>query len=148
MVFRFWSNYKIIEVVGESMSPTLRPNWKLLFKKINVEYVNYNDIILFHYNSKLMIKRIIGLPGDYVEIGEGELIINEQRVIEDYIETPRFSEFISKWQIKQNEYVLLGDNSMDSLDSRKLGPITFEDEIYILKRRLWPFLLKSNKSTK
>ncbi|MCE7736069.1 MAG: signal peptidase I [Candidatus Heimdallarchaeota archaeon] len=142
MDFRFWSKFKIVEVDGSSMTPNINPNWKMLFKKLDIEKINRHEVILYHFNEKLMIKRIIGLPNEYVEIKEGAVFINETQLIEEYIEIPRISEHISKWQLAENEYIILGDNSYDSLDSRKIGPIVLPQKIYLCQRRLWPLRLK------
>lgn len=146
MDFRFWSKFKIIEVDGNSMLPNIKPNWKMIFIKKEINQINRFDIILFPHNEKLMIKRVIGLPSEFIEIKENELIINETTINEEYIDTPRFSYFISRWQLGENEHVLLGDNSNDSFDSRKIGPIILTDEVFVLKRRIWPIRLKSHKS--
>lgn len=142
MDLRFWEKFKIIEIEGSSMNPNLKSSWKMLFKKVNIKKINRHDVILFRYKEKLMVKRIIGFPHEFVEIREGATFINESQLIEEHIEIPRISEFLSKWHLAADEYIILGDNSHDSLDSRKLGPIVLPDTIYVCKRRIWPLRAK------
>ncbi len=142
MEFRFWSKFKIVEVEGSSMLPNIKSNWKMLFKKVNIKNIDRRTVILYHYKGKLMIKRIIGFPNEFVEIKDGAAFINEELLIEEYLETPRFSEIISKWHLDENEYIILGDNSKDSLDSRRLGPIILPQNIYVYRRRIWPLRSK------
>jgi signal peptidase I len=126
------------------MSPNLRSNWKIIFKKNHLRNLNRRDIILFNYNDKLIIKRIIGLPSEYVEINDGSVYINDNQLTETYIKTARTSEMISKWQLGENEFVILGDNSNDSLDSRNFGPVFLDEFIYVFSRKIWPIRVKSS----
>ncbi|MHA2099387.1 MAG: signal peptidase I [Candidatus Kariarchaeaceae archaeon] len=142
MNFRFWNKYKIVEIEGQSMKPYFKSGWYVLFKKHKVSELNRGDIVLHQYQNKKFTKRIIGLPNEHIEIRDHKLFINDSIVEENYLDIPRSSEYISQWQSSDNEYVLLGDNSLDSLDSRKLGLLTLTKDVYTYKRIIWPFRRK------
>ncbi len=138
MQLRFWKSYKIIEVEGLSMYPTLKTGWYLIFKQKSVEKIKRKDIILFFNNGNWLIKRIIGLPNEFIQIKDNVLLVNDIKLDEEYLPVPRSSESISQWQLGINEYVILGDNSKNSLDSRKFGNVNFPTNAYVLKWKIWP----------
>lgn len=138
MKLQFWKSYKIIEVEGISMYPTLKNGWYLIFKQTSIEKIKRKDIILFLNGGKWLIKRIIGLPNEFIQIKDNYLYINDNKLEEEYLNIPRSSKSISQWQLGIKEYVILGDNSKDSLDSRKFGVVNFPNNIYVLKRKFWP----------
>ena len=138
MKFRFWKSYKIIEVEGLSMYPSLKTGWFILFKQRDIKNIKRHEIILHSINNKWLLKRIIGLPNEFIQIKNKTLLVNEQQLQEDYLQFPRNSEFISQWQLEQNEFVILGDNSNDSLDSRKLGAVNLSQDVFVFKRKIWP----------
>ncbi|OLS18389.1 MAG: Signal peptidase IB [Candidatus Heimdallarchaeota archaeon LC_2] len=142
MKFRVWKSYKIIEVEGSSMFPSLKTGWYLLFKTKNIEKIKRKEIILHFQEGKWLIKRIIGLSNEFIQIQNNSLLVNNTELQEDYLLGPRNSETISQWQLGSNEYVILGDNSNDSLDSRKFGSVNLPQNLFALKRRIWPLFDK------
>jgi signal peptidase I len=89
---------------------------------------------------KFIVKRIIGIPGDIIDIQDGLLYINDELQEEDYIKGQTFesSNFSYPIEIQDNQVFVLGDNRENSSDSRDLGPIEYNQIIGRVKFRLWP----------
>lgn len=130
------------QIVGSSMSPTLNNGDLLILNKLSPRFINLKrgDIVSFHYDdSKFLVKRIIGLPGEYVEIKNNQIYINNE-VINDYVENIEMDDFKLDEKIPQDAYFVLGDNRSDSLDSRdsRVGLIKKEDIIGKKFIKIWP----------
>lgn len=115
-------------VVGHSMDNSLKEGQLLIIQKEFIEY-NYGDIVLTKkvrlpdgsYDS--IVKRVIALEGDTVEIKNGNLYINDKKQYESYIKEDMKKESFKKIKLKKNEVYLMGDNRNYSYDSRHIGPI-------------------------
>jgi signal peptidase I len=114
-------------VDGRSMQPTLQHHERLFVNKLGyrIGSPERGDIIVFRYPkdpSRDFIKRIIGLPGDEIEIRSGVLYINGQRYDEPYIleEDPRG--YLAA-EIPEGEFFVMGDNRRNSEDSRFFGTV-------------------------
>lgn len=132
------------EVVGPSMSNTLNDKDITLVFKANYEIfdVKRGDIVSFKYkDTKYLIKRVIGLPGDQIEYIDGKLYINDILYKEKYIDNNKNKSDLNMLYeiIPDNEYFVLGDNRDNSLDSRKIGFIKKEDIIGKIVFRIFPF---------
>lgn len=123
-------------VIGSSMEPNLYENDQLIVQKISKLYVGgiaYEDIVtinadnlLGHNGDKNIIKRVIGLPGDTIEIRNDGVYRNKVKLQEDYLHGINTSERepqFSNVTLKENQYYVLGDNRNVSLDSRTFGPV-------------------------
>lgn len=136
-----------------SMVPTLEENNYLMIAKqsYRFEEVRRDDIIVFHSSlvddagkEKLLIKRIIGIPGDVLTITDGDVYRNGSRIQEPYImggvdgET---SGALYNYIVPENFVFVMGDNREVSLDSRaqELGPVRISDIIGKAFFRLYPF---------
>lgn len=115
-----------VSTVGDSMSPVLKNKDVVLVNRMvyNVSVPKRGDVIVFkpkgNENSHYYIKRIVGLPGETVEIIENHIYINGKKLQEKYQVTDIDDVGIvhEKMQLSQEEYFVLGDNRKNSEDSR------------------------------
>ena len=132
-----------VVVDGSSMEPNLYENEVLLLSKISYRLSDIKrfDIIVINTND-LIIKRVIGLPGDYVEYIDNNLYINHELVIENYehkITNDFTLEDICNCNvIPQDNYLVLGDNRTVSKDSRSIGLINKSQIVGKAFFRIWP----------
>lgn len=108
-----------VYIPSSSMVPTLNVGDHLLVTKVcNLNNLKRGDIIVF--NSKelnnLLIKRLIGLPGDYISIVNGQVSVNGEQLDEDYVVNK--DDFNGEYHVPEGKYFFLGDNRPDSCDSR------------------------------
>jgi len=143
-----------IEVVwGPSMEPNYYTNERILVDRVTKRFspLKRGEVVVFYPpgdDSKHYIKRVIGIPGDIFKIINCEVIITrdgEHYVLdEEYLSEGVCTEAGSKIRegrsikLKDNEYVLLGDNRSQSLDSRNLGVIQKKRIIGRVIFRFWP----------
>lgn len=139
-------------VIGYSMLPTLNQDDQLLVEKVSKWFggIHYGDIVTIstrnlphHEEGPNIIKRVVGLPGDTIEIREGHVYRNQQILTEPYlfegtITRPR-SLLYERVILDENEYYVLGDNRDVSLDSRSFGPVSIDHIIGEVLLRFYPF---------
>jgi signal peptidase I len=136
-----------------SMVPTLDENNYLMIAKQSYRFgdVARDDIIVFHSNlmddegrEKLLIKRVIGIPGDVLTISDGDVYRNGNRIQEPYIMGGVEGETngeLYNYVVPENFVFVMGDNREVSLDSRseEVGPVRISDIIGKAFFRLYPF---------
>ena len=129
-------------VVGCSMEPSLEEGQRLLVNKAiyNFREPERGDMITFHPPDNQQadyIKRIIGLPGDTIEVKEETVYINGSKVDEPYIkELPRYT--IRQRKIGENNYFVLGDNRNNSNDSHNGWTVPRQNIIGKAWLSIWP----------
>lgn len=142
--FLFTSNL----VLGQSMEPSFHPKDRLISLILPLHFSDPNryDVVILDSPDKKgeeYIKRVIGLPGDTIEISNGIVYLNGEALNETYIDrgvkTETYNE--KSWILKEDEYFVMGDNRNPgkSLDSRYFGPIKKDSIRSIVKLRYWPF---------
>lgn len=128
-------------MVGDSMAPTLKTGDIVIINKLSTNFKRGDIVYLYHDNTKYIIKRIIGLPGETVEIKDNKIYINGH-VIEDYIENPNMIDFslnkLGYDEIPNDYYFVMGDNRNYSYDSRMIGLISKDDIIGKSVIKIWP----------
>ena len=149
--FLTWSVAEFVgqrtEVEGMSMSPTLKDKENLILDKISYRFraPERYEIVVVPPNYKentYYIKRVIGLPGETVQIRDGDVYIDGMRLEEDgaygKIKDPGLA--AEPFLLGEEEYFVLGDNRNDSIDSREpeVGAVRREDILGRAFFRLWP----------
>lgn len=138
-------------VIGQSMAPTLHHQDQLLVEKVSKWFggTDHGDIITVstqglqgHEGTTNIIKRVVGVPGDTIEIRDQSVYLNGERLSEPYLSNdvvtdPRRDEFTSL-VLGQDEYYVLGDNRTISQDSRTFGPVHAEQIIGEVLFRFYP----------
>lgn len=136
----------VTQVVGNSMYSTLKDGDVLILNKFKYRFfdIKRGDIIsLENDDTKYLIKRVIGLPGDSISIKDNTLYINGEVYIENYLEEGLvYDDFeltsLGYDVIPDDMYFVLGDNRADSVDSREIGLISKDDVIGKISFRIWP----------
>ncbi|MDP3964359.1 MAG: signal peptidase I [bacterium] len=138
-------------VKGASMEPSFYDNEYLVIDEISYRFSEpkRGDIIVFRYpqnESQFFIKRVIGLPGETVEIRNGHVVVSNDlyprgQVLDetDYLSEDVLTPGHDEVTLGSGQFYVLGDNREQSLDSRRIGPI---DEKYVVGKtwlRAWPF---------
>lgn len=110
-----------VRVNGSSMYPTLKGDEIMLLNKLG--HIDRFDIVVLKIDGREdnLIKRIIGLPGETVEIKDNDIYINDKKLEDKYGYGVTYN--IDKVTLKEDEYFILGDNRKISLDSRVFGTI-------------------------
>ena len=116
---------------GNSMQPTISDQDKLLVDETYYEdnEVKTGDIIIFKYgNDSFHIKRVLGLPGELIQIKNGKLLVNRKPVNPVFVFNDIHADETMEegLTLKQDEYFVIGDNPGSSKDSRHDGPLTEE----------------------
>lgn len=128
-----------VRVENISMLPTLEPGEFVLVNKISYQWgdVDRGDIVVFHYSEQEdYIKRVIGVPGDVVEISSGEVRVNDSLLEEPYISAaPQYS---GSWEVPDGSLFVLGDNRNQSSDSHRWGFIDDESVVGEAMVVYWP----------
>jgi len=132
-------------VEGQSMLPTFANNDYLITEKISYLFRSplRGEVIIFNPpdNPNVnYIKRVVGLPGDEIEIKDSNIYINSQKISESYLSSDESIDKPTentKINLKNNEYFLLGDNRSHSRDSREIGPVPKTNIV----SRIWVRLL-------
>jgi signal peptidase I len=117
-------------VEGDSMAPAFPHGQRLSINRRTYKKSppQRGDVVLFRHPTlphKPLLKRIVGLPTKTVHLTEGRVYINDNLLDEPYV-APRNGlnpTLDLQWSLADDEYLVLGDNRRDSLDSRRLGPI-------------------------
>jgi len=129
-------------VEGQSMEPNLHNNQRLIIEKISYHFhpPRRGDIVvikLSNRHSDPLIKRVIGLPGETIEIRDGHVYINGQTLEEPYLHQLTFGN-ISPRVISPGYVFVLGDNRGASNDSRSFGEVALTDIVGRAWFRYWP----------
>ena len=121
--------YQPVKVEGTSMAPLLSDQERIFINKFvyRFEPIQRGDVVVFWYpldRSKSFIKRVIGLPGETVEIRQGVVYVNGKAVAEPYV-PPKYEDLsdFGPVRVPKDSYFVMGDHRVSSNDSRVFGPV-------------------------
>lgn len=134
--------FPVFRIYGSSMSPTV--NEGEIVVSLKGSRFECGDVIVLSFNNKLLVKRVIAGPGEWVDIDQdGNVYVNEKRIEEPYLAEKAFGDcnISLPYQVPDGRYFVMGDNRATSQDSRNnaVGCIAEEQIIGKALLRIWPF---------
>jgi signal peptidase I len=123
--------YQPVKVEGTSMMPSLVDQERIFINKFVYRFglgsIQRGDLVVFWFpidTSKSYIKRVIGVPGDVVEMSNGSVVVNGQPLSEDYVVEEYRDKFtMAPYKVDEDEFFVLGDHRSSSNDSRSWGAV-------------------------
>lgn len=131
----------ILQVTGTSMSPTLQEGQVLMASKGHD--FKTGDVIAFYFNNKILVKRVIAMPGDWVNISDdGTVYVNDIAIDEPYLKEKALGDCNIElpYQVPESKIFVMGDNRSVSLDSRNtaIGCVSEEQVVGKITFAIWP----------
>lgn len=132
----------VLEIFGESMTPTLQDGEIVFSLKTN--QLEKGDIVAFYYNNKILVKRVIAGPGEWIDSidEDGNVSVNGQIIEEPYLEEKAFgdADIEFPYQIPDGKFFVMGDHRSTSVDSRHtvIGCVSEEQIVGRIVFRVWP----------
>lgn len=128
-----------LTVSSSSMSPTLCPGDRILVRlwDSGLEELHRGDLVVFDAEGSPVVKRVVGLPGDDVEIRDALLVVNQRRVSEPYVDHASIDAlYYGPVRVPDDTVLVLGDERAGSVDSREYGPVHASQ---LVGRVVWRF---------
>lgn len=131
----------VLQIYGSSMTPTLTDG-DIAFC-VKDQQLEQGDVIAFYYNNKILVKRVIGVPGDWLDMDEsGNIFINYRLLEEPYLteKSPGQTNIEYPFQVPDGKYFVMGDQRASSVDSRnvEVGCIDPDQIVGKILFRVWP----------
>lgn len=132
----------VLQISGDSMEPTISDGDIVLLMK--TEDLEVGDLCGFYWNNKLLVKRVIGTPGDVIKMDpQGNVYVNDVMLDESYISEKAFGDSCDiefPYHVPDNHYFLVGDARDISMDSRNsmIGAVAGEQVVGKVILRVWP----------
>ena len=131
----------VLQIAGTSMEPSLMDGDVVLL--IKTDALETGDLCAFYYSNKILIKRIIAVPGDYIWLEkDGTVFLNGQELEEPYVTEKSLGECDVEfpYQVPENMYFMMGDHRETSIDSRSsvIGCIPEDQIIGKILCKFWP----------
>ncbi len=131
----------VLRIYGSSMEPTLEDG-EIIFS-LKTKNFEQGDIIAFYYNNKILVKRVIAGPGEWVDISEdGTVFVNSVPIDEPYLVEKAFGDTNIElpFQVPDGRYFVMGDQRATSVDSRNtaVGCVEQEQVVGKILFRVWP----------
>lgn len=132
----------VLRVYGGAMKPTIAENEIVVALK--TKDLKPGDVVAFYYNNRILVRRIIGGPGDLVSVDEyGNVEVDYHRIVERYARPKSAGGTDVEYPVRvpDDGWFVLGDNRMDSIDSRHsvIGCVTQDQMIGKVVLCVWPF---------
>ena len=133
--------FPVLRIYGHSMNETLDEG-ELVIALKSGEFA-IGDVIAFYYNNKLLVKRVIGVSGDWIDIDQdGTVYVNNRKIDEPYIDEKAYGETNIElpYQVPESRIFVMGDNRAVSVDSRNtaVGCVAEEQIVGRIVFRIWP----------
>ena len=133
--------FSVLQIEGTSMEPTLKEGELVIASK--AQNFQRGDIIAFYYNNKILLKRVIGFPGEWIDIDQnGTVSVNGQDLKEPYVHEKSLGEcdITLPCQLPDERWFVLGDHRSTSVDSRSkaIGNVAEEQLVGKVILRIWP----------
>lgn len=131
----------VLRVTGTSMTPTLDNDELVVCGKGGS--FSQGDIVAFYYNNKILLKRVIAVSGDWINIDpDGTVYVNNEKIDEPYVKDKAFGECDLElpYQVPEQRIFVMGDHRSTSIDSRSttVGCISEEAVVGKVIFRVWP----------
>lgn len=131
----------VLQIYGESMTPTLYDGDVVISWKSSD--FSTGDVVAFYYNNRILVKRVIAGPGDWVDIDQdGTVYVNKQEIVEPYVVEKAFGQCDIElpYQVPETKVFVMGDHRSVSVDSRSssIGCVANEDIVGRLVFCVWP----------
>lgn len=131
----------VLQMYGDSMSPTME-NGEIVFS-VKTTDLAQGDLVAFYFNNSILVKRVIALPGDEVDIDEnGTIFVNGDALEEPYVAEPDWgdTDIELPFEVPEGKYFVVGDNRATSVDSRNkaIGCVAQEQIVGKILFRVWP----------
>lgn len=127
-------------VSGDSMKPTYSDGDVMWARKFDISELKRYQVVVADIQGKFVIKRVIGLPNETLQIIDGNVYINGEILKDDYgYPTEIYGCAADEIIIGENEYFLMGDNRDDSLDCRIWGSVNIESIKGVIVFQFFPF---------
>ena len=132
----------ILRIYGQSMSGTL-DNGDIVVS-VKTTDLETGDIVAFYYNNTILVKRVIGKSGDWIDIAkDGTVSVNQVELEEPYLDRKAYGQIDIElpYQVPENRTFVMGDNREVSIDSRTMmiGCVSEEQLVGKIVCRVWPF---------
>lgn len=133
----------VLQIYGSSMTPTLE-NGNIVVS-IKTNKFKTGEVVAFYYNNKILVKRVIAGPGDWVNIDElGNVYVNGDLIDEPYLNEKALGDCNIElpYQVPESQYFVMGDHRSVSVDSRNtsIGCVANEQIVGKIVFNLWPII--------
>ena len=131
----------VLQIYGSSMTPCLEEDDIVI--SVKSSELKSGEVVAFYYNNKILIKRVIACPGDWVDVDEeGNVYVNNELLDEPYVQDKAFGDCNIElpYQVPDERYFVMGDHRSVSVDSRNsmVGCVSEEQVVGEIIFRIWP----------